>query len=154
MRAREQTVRYAVQVRWCASFVLLALTLACTACGGDEPFTPTEVMEAFDDHGIHLTEVIGQQPNSRIVASLGPADVPGHCSPEDLRVTVFRGHSDLDAQLARSGFEPGQSRFVVLDSEAGRVVGLVRDNVVAAVVGKSKCFSEARVKRPLDQLSE
>jgi hypothetical protein len=153
MRAREHTVRYAVHVRSCVSLVVLALTLACTTCGGDESFTPTEVVEAFDDHGVPMTEVIGELPNGPIVASLGPADVPDYCSREDLNVTVFRGRSDLDAYIARLGFEPGRSRHV-LDSEDGRVVALVRDNVVAAVAVKSKCFSEARVKRPLDQLSE
>jgi hypothetical protein len=132
---------------------LLALVFACTACGGDEPFTPTEVVQTFDDYGIHLIEVIGEQPNSPLVASLGPSDVPEHCSLEDLRVSVFSGSPELEAQLARSGLKPGQSRYV-RDSEDGRVVGLVRDNVIASVVLNSKCFSEARVKRPLDQLSE
>ena len=135
-----------------SSLSIVALTVACTACGGNESFTPDEVADTFAWHGVPVSEIVHEQHNSPLLSVLGPSYAPARCE-DDLRINVFRGSAEVEAHLARTGFKPGESRYVT-ESEDGRpVVGLVHDNVLVGLT-KSDCFSEARVRKPLDALGE
>ena len=94
---------------------------------------------------------IDYQDRSPLEVVFGPASVPQECVSEDLRINVYRGGSDVDDQLGRAGLEPGEQRYVV-DGEGGAVILRVHHNVLVAVVATSKCFSEPRVAKALDDV--
>ena len=130
----------------------VALTLTCTACGGDESLTSAEVADVFARHGIPLVEHrAGEGGADPLLFILMPSSAPTECL-DDLRINIFRDKGEVDAHLARVGFTPGESRYVTRSEDGEQVVGLVRDNVLAALT-ESDCFSEARVKTALDALA-
>jgi hypothetical protein len=84
-----------------------------------------------------------------LLAILRPSDSPD-CS-DDLAINVFGGSDELDTHPARTGFTPGKSRYLTKSEDGQRVIGLVHNNVLVALT-ESDCFSEARVRRPLNAL--
>jgi hypothetical protein len=134
------------------ALAVVALTVTCTACGGDESFTSEEVADAFARHGIPLfKDRAGEQGVHPLLFILKPSTAPTECLGH-LEVSIFSDGDEVDAHLARVGFTPGESRYVTESEDGEQVVGLVRDNVLAALT-ESGCYSEARVRTALDALA-
>jgi hypothetical protein len=134
------------------ALAVVALTLTCTACGGDESLTSEDVADVFARHGIPLIEHrAGEEGVQPLLFILMPSSAPPECL-DDLSINVFSDKDEVDAHLARVGFTRGESRYVTKSEDGKQVVGLVRDNVLAALT-VSDCFSEARVRTALDALA-
>ena len=134
------------------ALAVVALTLTCTACGGDESFTSEEVADAFARHGIPLVEHrAGEERVDPLLFILMPSRAPTECL-DDLEISVFSDGDEVDAHVARVGFKPGESRYVTKSEDGEQVAGLVRDNVLAALT-ESACFSDACVRTALDALA-